>query len=221
MTEGRRGRGEELLKRAMDLTMALVGIVLGCPLMLVIALAIKRGSPGPVFYRGVRVGRYGKPFRMFKFRTMRADGDKASWLSTSNDDPRITPVGRFLRKHKLDELPQLINITTGEMSFVGPRPEVPFYVNMFTREEQAILSVRPGITDWASLWNPDEGAVLAGSPDPEKTYMEKIRPEKIRLQLEYVRRRSLATDIAILFQTIRVVLFKTRPGAMNAVRKEQ
>jgi lipopolysaccharide/colanic/teichoic acid biosynthesis glycosyltransferase len=220
-TQGGRNRVEELLKRGMDLILALVGLVLGSPLMLVIALAIKRGSPGPVFYRGVRVGRYGKPFRMFKFRTMHSDADKIGGLSTSNDDPRITPVGRFLRKHKLDELPQLINIVKGEMSFVGPRPEVPFYVNMFTRKEQAILSVRPGITDWASLWNPDEGSVLAGSPDPEKAYMEKIRPEKIRLQLEYVRRRSLATDIAILFQTIRVVLFKTRSGAMNPVDKEK
>ena len=219
-TERSGRRIEEALKRGMDIIMALTGIALGSPLMLVVAIAIKLGSKGPVFYRGVRVGRYGVPFRMFKFRTMRADADKTGVHSTSNDDPRITSVGRFLRNHKLDELPQLINILKGEMSLVGPRPEVPYYVDMFTVEEKAILSVRPGFTDWASLWNSDEGAVLAGSPDPEKTYMEKIRPEKIRLQLEYVRRHTLATDIAILFQTVRAVLFRTRPAAMQAVGKE-
>jgi lipopolysaccharide/colanic/teichoic acid biosynthesis glycosyltransferase len=126
--------------------------------------------------------------------------------STADDDPRITGIGKFIRKYKLDELPQLINVLKGEMSVVGPRPEVPFYVNMFTEEEKAILSVRPGITDWASLWNPDEGAILAGSPDPEKAYMEKIRPEKIRLQLKYVRERSFWVDLKIIFQTFLTIL---------------
>jgi len=122
--------------------------------------------------------------------------------STADDDARITRVGKIIRKYKIDELPQLINILEGDMSFVGPRPEVPFYVNMFTEEERAILSIRPGITDWASLWNPDEGAILAGSLDPEKTYVEKIRPEKIKLQLKYVRERSLWTDLEIIFLTL-------------------
>jgi lipopolysaccharide/colanic/teichoic acid biosynthesis glycosyltransferase len=138
---------------------------------------------------------------MFKFRTMVVNADKIGGFSTANDDPRIMKVGKFLRKYKLDEIPQLINVLTGEMSIVGPRPEVPFYVNMFTEEEKKILTVIPGITDWASLWDSDEGAILAGSPDPEKTYMEKIRPQKLRLQLKYVRERSFWVDMSIIFQT--------------------
>ena len=134
------------------------------------------------------------------------NAEKLGGPSTADDDPRITRVGKFVRKFKLDELPQLINVLKGEMSIVGPRPEVQMYVDMFTEEEKAILSVRPGITDWASIWNPDEGAILAGSPDPEKTYMEKIRPEKIRLQLKYVRERSFWNDLRIIAQTIITIL---------------
>jgi len=122
--------------------------------------------------------------------------------STADDDPRITKMCKFNRKFRLDELPQLINVLKGEMSIVGPRPEIRMYVDMFREEEKAILSVRPGITDWASIWNPDEGAILAGSPDPEKTYMEKIRPEKIRLQLKYVKERSFWNDLKIIAQTL-------------------
>ena len=167
---------------------------------------LKKEDGGPVFYRGVRVGRFGNPFRIFKFRTMVLNAEKLGGPSTADDDPRITRMGKFIRKFKLDELPQLINVLKGEMSIVGPRPEVQMYVDMFTEEEKAILSVRPGITDWASIWNPDEGAILAGSPDPEKTYMEKIRPEKIRLQLKYVRERSFWNDLKIIVQTIITVL---------------
>jgi lipopolysaccharide/colanic/teichoic acid biosynthesis glycosyltransferase len=137
---------------------------------------------------------------------MVVNAENMGGTSTADDDPRITRVGRFLRRYKLDELPQLINVLKGEMSVVGPRPEVPFYVNMFTEEEKAILNVRPGITDWASIWNPDEGAILAGSPDPEKAYMEKIRPEKIRLQLKYIRERSFWVDLKIIFQTLVTIL---------------
>jgi lipopolysaccharide/colanic/teichoic acid biosynthesis glycosyltransferase len=137
---------------------------------------------------------------------MVVNAEKLGGWSTADDDPRITWIGKFLRKYKLDELPQLINVLKGEMSFVGPRPEVQHYVNMFTEEEKAILGVRPGITDWASLWNPDEGVILACSSDPEKTYMEKIRPEKIRLQLEYVRKRSFWIDFKIIIQTVGNVL---------------
>lgn len=171
------------------------------PVFLILALLIKREDGGPIFYRGVRVGRFKKPFRIFKFRTMVVHADKMGGPSTANDDPRITRVGKFLRKYKLDELPQLMNVLKGQMSFVGPRPEVPFYVNMFHEEEAKILTVKPGITDWASLWNSDEGAILAGSPDPEKIYMEKIRPEKLRLQLKYVRERSFWVDMKIIFQS--------------------
>jgi lipopolysaccharide/colanic/teichoic acid biosynthesis glycosyltransferase len=137
---------------------------------------------------------------------MVVDAEKIGGTSTADDDPRITKVGRFLRKFKLDELPQLINVLKGDMSIVGPRPEVKYYADMFTEEERAILSVRPGITDWASLWNPAEGEVLKGSSDADRDYLETIRPEKIRLQLKYVQERSFWTDITIVFQTFWVIL---------------
>jgi lipopolysaccharide/colanic/teichoic acid biosynthesis glycosyltransferase len=156
----------------------------------------------------VRIGRFGKPFRIFKFRTMVVNAEKLGGPSTAGDDPRITEVGKFIRKYKFDELPQLMNVLKGEMSIVGPRPEVKMYVDMFTEEEKSILSVRPGITDWASIWNPDEGAILAGSPDPEKTYMEKIRPEKIRLQLKYVEEKSLWVDFKIIVRTLETIFRK-------------
>ena len=199
-------------KRVFDLVASLVGLVLLAPFLLVLALLIKLGSPGPVFYRGVRAGRYGKPFRIFKFRTMVINADKIGGPSSAADDPRITRMGKFLRRYKLDELPQLLNVVKGEMSFVGPRPEVLPYVEMFNDEEKAILNVPPGITDWASIWNPDEGAILAGSPDPEKTYLEKIRPGKIRLQLEYVRNHSFGVDMQILAQTFKVLFLGRRPA---------
>jgi lipopolysaccharide/colanic/teichoic acid biosynthesis glycosyltransferase len=197
-----------VLKRALDLIGSFLGLLLLLPLLIAVAILIKVGSQGPVFYRGVRAGRYGKPFRIFKFRTMVMNADKIGGPSSSADDPRITRVGSFLRRYKLDEMPQLLNVLKGEMSLVGPRPEVLQYVAMFSTEEKAILSVPPGITDWASIANSDEGGRLAGSPDPEKTYLEEIRPEKIRLQLEYVRRRSFGTDIRILLETFKVLLFK-------------
>jgi lipopolysaccharide/colanic/teichoic acid biosynthesis glycosyltransferase len=195
-----------MTKRLFDIVFSLTGLMVLFPVFLAIAILIKREDGGPVFYRGVRVGRYDKPFRIFKFRTMVIDAEKKGGSSTADDDPRITKVGRSLRKYKLDELPQLINVLKGEMSFVGPRPEIQHYVDMFTEKERFILSVKPGITDWASLWNPAEGAVLAGSPDPEKTYMDKIRPEKIRLQLKYVRERSFWIDLEIIAQTLLTIL---------------
>lgn len=202
-----------MLKRLLDIVVSFCGLVALLPLFGIVAIAIKRESHGPIFYRGPRAGRYGKPFGMFKFRTMVANADKIGGPSSSADDPRITRVGNFLRRYKVDELPQLINVLKGEMSLVGPRPEVMQYVAMFSVEEKAILSVSPGITDWASIANSDEGKRLAGSPDPEKTYLEEIRPEKIRLQLEYVRRRSFATDMRILVETFKVLLFRQRPIA--------
>ena len=196
------------MKRALDFLFAMVGLLLLSPLLLSLAVRIRIEGGGPVFYRGLRIGLHGQPFRILKFRTMVVDADWMGGASTADDDPRITRIGKKLRKYKLDELPQLINVFLGDMSLVGPRPEVPHYVNMYTDEEKAILTVRPGITDWASLWNPDEGAILAGSPDPERTYMEKIRPEKIRLQLKYVRERSLWIDCKIIWQTIFAVLLR-------------
>jgi len=203
-------RLDDIAKRIFDIIASGIGLIVLSPLMLIIAYLIKKEDGGPVFYRGVRVGKYGKPFRIYKFRTMVVDAEKIGGPSTADDDPRITRVGKILRKYKLDELPQLINVLKGEMSIVGPRPEVQFYVDMFTEEEKDILSVKPGITDWASLWNPDEGAILAGSPDPEKTYMEKIRPTKIRLQLKYVKERSFWIDLKIIALTILTVITKKR-----------
>lgn len=184
-----------MLKRLFDIIFSLIGLVVLFPFFLFIGILIKSGSRGPVFYRGVRIGRFGKPFKIYKFRTLVANAERIGGPSTAGDDFRITKIGKILRKYKLDELPQLIDVLRGKMSFVGPRPEVPFYANMFTEEEKTILSIRPGITDWASLWNSNEGTILAGSPDPEKTYQEKIRPKKIELQLKYLREKSLAVTL--------------------------
>jgi len=197
-----------MVKRIFDTVCSLFGLaVLVLPLLLVAAL-IRLHDGGPVFYRGVRIGRSGKSFLIFKFRTMVVNADRIGGHSTADDDARVTAIGGFLRKCKLDELPQLINVLLGQMSLVGPRPEVSEYVALFTEEEKAILNVRPGITDWASIWNPDEGALLAGSDDPERAYLEKIRPEKIRLQLKYVREHSFRVDLKILFLTLTTLLFR-------------
>lgn len=202
-----------LIKRAFDLNVSLFSLILLSPLILAIALWIKLDSRGPVFYRGVRVGRFGRSFRIYKFRTMVADAEKISGSSTADDDPRITRIGKILRRYKLDETPQLINVVKGDMSLVGPRPEVREYVDMYTEEEKAILQVRPGITDWASLWNSDEGAVLAGCGDPDRAYLELIRPTKIKLQLKYLRHHPLWVDLKILLLTLLKVSRKDRaPG---------
>ncbi len=191
------------MKRLFDIILSLFGLIITSPFLIIIALAIKIGSVGPIFFKGERIGRFGKPFKIYKFRTMVVDAEKMGGPSTAIDDPRLLKIGKFLKKYQLDELPQLINILKGEMSFVGPRPEVPFYVDMMTEEEKKIiLSIRPGMTDIASLWNFHEGEVLKGSLDPEKIYMEKIRPEKIRLQIEYVKNRSFWFDIKIIIRTI-------------------
>lgn len=195
------------MKLLFDIVFSLLGLAVFSPFMAALALLIKREDGGPVLYRGRRVGRHGRTFRIFKFRTMVINADKMGGSSTPNNDPRITNIGKFLRKYKLDELPQLINVLKGDMSIVGPRPEVQRYVNMFSDEEKTILTVRPGITDWASLWNIDEGSILAGSQDPEREYMEKIRPRKLELQLKYVKERSLMTDVKIIVLTLKNILF--------------
>lgn len=192
----------ERAKRAFDIAASAAGLVVISPALGAIALLIKFGSPGPVFYRGVRIGLKGRPFRIYKFRTMVVDAEKLGGSATANDDARITRIGRLLRGRKLDELPQLLNVFKGEMSFVGPRPEVRKYTDLYNEEEQAILDVPPGITDWASIWDSDEGAILEGAADPEKAYEELIRPTKLALQLYYVRNRSLAADFRILFHTM-------------------
>lgn len=189
-------------KRLFDIVFSLLGVTVLSPFILVLAILIKKEDGGPAFYRGERVGHHGKPFRIFKFRTMVVDAEKLGASSTSDDDLRITRIGKFLRKYKLDELPQLINVLRGDMSIVGPRPEVKKFADLFSEEEKAILTVRPGITDWASIWNPDEGALLQGSLDPDRDYLEKIRPEKIRLQLKYLKERSFWINLKIIFQTL-------------------
>ena len=195
-----------MLKRTFDLVLASCTLVLLGPLLLVIAVLIKLDDGGPVLYRAVRIGRAGVPFRICKFRTMVVNADRLGGPSTPDDDPRITTLGRWLRRSKLDELPQLLNVVNGTMSFVGPRPEVPQEVSLYTDEERALLRVRPGITDWASIRFRDEGAILRGATDPHETYRRVIRPEKMRLALEYVRTASLATDVRILLATLRAVV---------------
>lgn len=199
-----------MLKRSVDIIFSIVGLLVLSPVLISIAILIKKEDGGPVFYRGVRVARYGMPFKIYKFRTMVVDAERKGGPSTPNNDPRITRIGKFIRRYKLDELPQLINVLKGEMSLVGPRPEVQHYVDMFTGEEKAILEVRPGITDWASIHNFNEGHILSESPDSEKTYMEKIRPEKLKLQLEYIKNKSFFIDLKIIFETIKVMI-KPKP----------
>lgn len=193
-------------KRVLDFTAALFGlVVLSLPLAL-IAMAIKLGSSGPVLYAAPRVGLGGGLFRMYKFRTMVVNADQLGGSSTPNDDARITRVGRFLRRFKLDELPQLLNVLNGTMSLVGPRPQVQWAVDLYTPAQRRVLEVQPGITDYASLHFPDEGEILRGSTDPDRDYMEKIHPEKMRLSLEYLARRSLVVDLGIIWRTLTTVL---------------
>ena len=171
--------------------------------MLAIAIAVKLGSAGPVFFRQERVGRGFRPFRIFKFRTMVVDApQRGGQITSGSDDPRITRVGRFLRRWKLDELPQFLNVVVGEMSLVGPRPEVPRFVEMFRSDYDDILKVRPGITDLASIKFRDEASFLAGTSNPEQVYVQQILPEKLALAHDYVARASFGMDLRILFQTV-------------------
>ncbi len=198
-----------MLKRLFDISFSSLGLIIMFPILIFSAIAIKLDSKGPALYRGKRIGRYGKPFRIYKFRTMVSNAEKLGCPSTAVDDPRITRAGKLIRKYKIDELPQLINVLEGKMSFVGPRPQVPEDVALYTKEEKSILSVRPGITDWASCKYHNEGEILRGSPDPDQAYIEKIRPGKIKLELEYVRNHSFWVDLKILLKTIKT-LFSTR-----------
>ena len=189
-------------KRAFDMISAAVGLVILSPLFLAIAIAVKLDSAGPSFFRQERVGRGGEPFRIWKFRTMVADAERLGGVLTVGGDSRITPVGAFLRRYKLDELPQLLNVIIGEMSFVGPRPEVAKYVALYTREQKRVLDLMPGITDPASLEFRDEGAALAGRPDPERYYVAAVMPRKIALNLEYARQATLWSDVGIVLATV-------------------
>jgi lipopolysaccharide/colanic/teichoic acid biosynthesis glycosyltransferase len=190
------------MKRAFDIIGSAVGLMLLSPLLLWVAWRIRREDGGPVFYRGERVGRQGEPFRIFKFRTMVVNADKIGGTSTGADDPRITQIGKVLRRYKLDELPQLINVITGDMSLVGPRPQVSWAVALYTPEQQRVLSVRPGITDFASIIFKNEGEILKGSPDPDTEYLAKIHPEKMRLAADYVDHQSFILDLKIILKTL-------------------
>jgi len=194
-----------MFKRAFDIFASATGLFFLLPLLALLAVLVRLEDSGPVFYRGLRTGRFGKPFRIFKFRTMVLNADKIGGPSSSSDDPRITRVGKFLRRYKLDELPQLINVIRGEMSLVGPRPEVLEEVRLYTPEEMQLLDILPGITDWASIQFRNEGEILRGSPDPHQAYREKIRPEKIRLGLEYVRNHTFTTDCKIILKTLKSI----------------
>ena len=192
-------------KRVFDVVVSAISLLILSPFFLVLALAVKIDSPGPVFYRQVRVGRYNKDFRIFKFRTMVQDADKIGPPLTMGRDPRITRVGAFIRKLRLDEFSQLLNVLGGTMSFVGPRPEVRRYVDAYTPEFMATLLIRPGITATSSIAFKDEDKLLSASGDPEKTYVEKILPPKMALNLEYMKHISVWGDIKIMFQTIAAV----------------
>jgi lipopolysaccharide/colanic/teichoic acid biosynthesis glycosyltransferase len=194
-----------MIKRIFDIIVSFIGLLILLPFLLILALAIILDSKGGVFYRQLRVGKNGKPFRIFKFRSMRSGSDKKGLLTVGNADMRITKVGKFIRKYKLDEFAQLINVLTGDMSLVGPRPEVPKYVDMYTTEQKEVLKVKPGITDYASIEYSDENELLAKSENPEKTYIEEIMPAKLALNKKYIENISLKTDIQIIWMTFRKV----------------
>ncbi|WP_238458054.1 sugar transferase [Alkalihalobacterium alkalinitrilicum] len=199
-------RGQLLLKRIFDILISFIGLVALCPLLLIIAIIIKIDSMGPIFFKQVRVGKCGEEFKIYKFRTMILDAENKGMQITVGKDKRITKSGHILRKTKLDELPQLINVFKGDMSFVGPRPEVPKYVALYDNQQKNILRVRPGITDLASIEYRDENTLLAKSNDPEKTYIEEIMIKKIELNIEYLSKMSVLYDIKLILKTILVIM---------------
>jgi lipopolysaccharide/colanic/teichoic acid biosynthesis glycosyltransferase len=192
----------DFLKRTFDMVMSSIGLILLSPFFLIISILIKMDSKGPILFKQTRVGRYEKDFKILKFRTMVTDAEKRGAQITVGRDSRITRVGHLLRKSKLDELPQLLNVFKGDMSLVGPRPEVPRYTQYYDEVQKRIFEIRPGITDYASIKYRDENEILALSKDPEKTYIEEIMVDKLKLNLEYLEKRSLITDIKIIFKTL-------------------
>jgi lipopolysaccharide/colanic/teichoic acid biosynthesis glycosyltransferase len=189
------------MKRAFDLVVSTIVLLIFLPFGLLLAVAIALESRGGVFYRQERVGRYGKPFRLWKFRTMRKNADRLGKLTVGMRDPRITRVGYFIRKSKLDEFPQFLNVLFGEMSIVGPRPEVSEYTDLYTPEQREVLSVKPGITDYASLEYFRENELLGKSPDPRRTYIDEIMPAKIALNRKYIDNPTLGQDLKIMWKT--------------------
>ena len=194
------------MKRLFDIVSSGLGLIFLSPVFLILAIWIKCDSEGPVFYRQVRVGRWNKDFRIFKFRSMRVGADKGSLVTIGGRDPRITKSGYFIRKFKFDELPQLINVLVGDMSLVGPRPEVRHYVDYYTPEQMHVLDVRPGITDPASIKFRNENELMEKAEDPEKYYIEVIMQEKIKLYLEYVEKHNFWYDLGLIFKTFWVIV---------------
>lgn len=190
-----------MLKRWFDISLALWGILILLPFLVLISLLVLVTSPGGVFYVQTRVGRNGRDFRMFKFRTMRPGSDKSGLLTVGNDS-RITGIGKFLRVTKMDELPQLFNVLAGSMSFVGPRPEVRKYVEMYSEQQRRVLTVRPGITDYASIEYFDENRLLGEAADAEKTYIEEVMPAKLELNMKYIEKMGVLTDLGVIFKTV-------------------
>lgn len=193
-------------KRCFDITASFFGILFLLIPFAAVAVAVKCSSRGPVFFRQVRVGKNGREFRIYKFRTMVADAEKKGMQITVGSDSRVTGIGRVLRKTKVDELPQLFNVFAGQMSFVGPRPEVPHYVDMYSDYQKNVLRIKPGITELASIVYRDENDVLAKSEDPERTYIEEIMPEKIKLNMQYMQKMNVFYDIYLIFRTFAAVL---------------
>ena len=195
-----------MIKRLFDIVASGLGLIVLSPLFLILALWIKLDSKGPVFYRQVRVGYKNKDFRIFKFRSMRMGADKGSLVTLGGHDPRVTRSGYYIRKFKLDELPQLINVFMGDMSLVGPRPEVRHYVDYWTSEQMHVLDVRPGITDPASIKFRNENELMEKAENPEKYYIEVIMQEKIKLYLEYVQKHGFWYDMGLIFKTFWVIV---------------
>jgi lipopolysaccharide/colanic/teichoic acid biosynthesis glycosyltransferase len=190
-----------MVKRAFDIVVSAVALLVLSPVLLILGLTVALSSPGGAFFRQVRVGRAGKEFRLFKFRTMRPGSEALGQITVGGRDPRITGIGYFLRKSKMDELPQLINVLLGDMSIVGPRPEVSRYVALYSPEQRNVLNVRPGITSAASIAYIDENEILGRSTDPHRAYIEEVMPAKLALDLDYVKHRSFLLDVSIILRT--------------------
>ena len=191
-----------MAKRLFDIVSSGIGLLCLAPVFVVMAIWIKLDSRGPVFYRQTRVGRYGRDFRIFKFRSMRVGSDKGRQMTVGERDPRITRSGYFIRRYKIDELPQLINVFLGDMSIVGPRPEVRKYVDLYSEEQRKVFQVRPGITDLASIKYRNENELLSQVDDPDTYYIDVIMPDKLTINLEYIRHQSFMGDIKIIFNTL-------------------
>lgn len=196
------------MKRVFDVVASGLGLVALSPLFAILAIWIKLDSRGPVFYRQIRVGKGNHDFRLFKFRSMRPDSDRQGLITVGGHDPRVTRSGYYIRKYKLDELPQLINVFIGDMSLVGPRPEVRKYVDMYTPAQMRVLSVRPGITSLASIRYRNENEILAEAEDPDRCYIERVMPDKLAIDLEYVGKANLWNDIKLIFSTFREIIVK-------------